>query len=59
MRPEAPAGAIGVVYGDFFPRDGEEDVEFVNIRHIGTIFPYLFSKFLCSFFYFNCLLVLL
>jgi hypothetical protein len=39
MRPEAPAGALGGDYGDFFPQDGEEDVGFVNIRHIGTILP--------------------
>jgi len=38
--PKAPAGALGVVYGDFFPQDGEEDVGFMNIRHIGTIPPY-------------------
>ncbi|SRR5258707_15234462 len=57
--PKAPAGALGVDYGDFFPRDGEEDVGFVNIRHIGAIFPYLFLQFLSSFFYFKCVLVLL
>jgi hypothetical protein len=37
VRLKAPAGALGVDYGDFFLQNGEEDVGFVNIRHIGTI----------------------
>jgi hypothetical protein len=32
---KAPAGALGVVYGDFFPQDELRDVEFVRIRYIG------------------------
>ena len=39
MRPEAPAGALGVDYGDFFPQVGEEDVGLVRIRHFGTFTP--------------------
>jgi len=35
MRPKTPAGGLGVDYGDFFPQDGEGDVEFVNIRYFG------------------------
>ena len=30
-------GALGVDYGDCFLQDGEEDVGFLKIRHIGTI----------------------
>jgi hypothetical protein len=40
--PKAPAGAIGVDYGDFFPRDGEEDVGFVRIRYFGQFSPIYF-----------------
>jgi hypothetical protein len=56
---KVPLGAIGVGYGDFFPQNGEEDVGFVRIRYFGTFSPIYFSKFLCSFFYFKCVLVLL
>jgi hypothetical protein len=34
-RLEAPAGALGVVYGDFFPQDGDWDIGFANIRYFG------------------------
>jgi hypothetical protein len=62
---KAPAGALGGNYGDFFPQVGGQDVGFVRIRYFGTFSPIYFSililflLFLFSFFYFNCLLVLL
>ena len=43
MRPEAPAGALGVVYGDFFLQVGEKDVEFVRIRYFDQFSPIYFS----------------
>jgi hypothetical protein len=41
--PEAPAGALGVVYGDFFLQVGEKDVEFVRIRYFDQFSPIYFS----------------
>jgi hypothetical protein len=37
--PKPPAGAIGVVQGDFFPQVGGQDVGFVKIRYFGTFSP--------------------
>jgi hypothetical protein len=56
--PEAPAGALGVDYGDFFPRDGEGDVGFVRIRYFDQFSISIF-QFLFSFFHFKCVFVLL
>jgi hypothetical protein len=53
MHPEAPAGAIGVVYGDFFLQVGEKDVEFVRNSPYWDNFPLSIFQFLFLFLLFQ------
>jgi hypothetical protein len=53
MRPEAAAGAIGVVYGDFFPRGWGLGHTIRQNSLFRDIIPYLFFQFLILFLLFQ------
>ena len=57
--PKAPLGAIGGDYGDFFPRGWRLGRRIREYSLFRDNFPLSIFQFLFSFFYLNCLLVLL